>query len=73
MKETKVKIKEGEEYITLQSLLKVTGVIDTGGMVKAYLATEKVLVNSEPENRRGRKLYSGDIVEADGLRILVVK
>lgn len=73
VKETKIKIKEGEEYITLQSLLKVTGVIDTGGMVKAYLATEKVLVNNEPENRRGRKLYSGDIVETDGLRILVVR
>ena len=42
-------------------------------MVKAYLATEKVLVNNEPENRRGRKLYNGDIVETDGLRILVVR
>ena len=73
MKETKIKIKEGEEDITLQSLLKVTGVIDTGGMVKTYLATEKVLVNNEPENRRGRKLYNGDIVEIDGLRILVVR
>ena len=73
VKETKIKIKEGEEYITLQSLLKVTGVIDTGGMAKAYLATEKVLVNNELENRRGRKLYNGDVVETGGLKVLVVR
>ena len=73
MKETKIKIKKEEEYITLQSVLKLTGIVDTGGMVKAYLATEKVLVNNELENRRGRKLYSGDIVEASGLKILIEK
>ncbi len=73
VKETKIKIKKEEEYITLQSVLKLTGIVDTGGMVKAYLATEKVLVNNELENRRGRKLYSGDIVEASGLKILIEK
>lgn len=73
VKETKIKIKKEEEYITLQSVLKLTGIVDTGGMVKAYLATEKVLVNNESENRRGRKLYSGDIVEASGLKILIEK
>ena len=73
VKETKIKIKKEEEYITLQSVLKLTGIVDTGGMVKAYLATEKVLVNNELENRRGRKLYGGDIVEASGLKILIEK
>ena len=73
VKETKIKIKKEEEYITLQSVLKLTGIVDTGGMVKAYLATEKVLVNNELENRRGRKLYNGDIVEASGLKILIEK
>lgn len=73
VKETKIKIKKKEEYITLQSVLKLTGIVDTGGMVKVYLATEKVLVNNELENRRGRKLYSGDIVEASGLKILIEK
>ena len=58
-----VSLKENEEYITLQSLLKITNVISTGGMVKIYLAENEVLVNGEPENRRGRKLYSGDKVE----------
>lgn len=55
-----IKLTKGEEYITLQSLLKITSIISTGGMVKAYLAENVVLVNGERENRRGRKLYSGD-------------
>ena len=57
-----VLLKENEEYITLQSLLKLTGTISTGGMVKEYLNETTVLVNGERENRRGRKLYSGDEV-----------
>ena len=55
-----IKLNPGEEYITLQSLLKIVGVVPTGGMVKIYLAETSVLVNGERENRRGRKLYSGD-------------
>ena len=66
-----VKLRKGEEYITLQSLLKVTSIISTGGMAKMYLVDNEVLVNKERENRRGRKLYAGDIVEADGLVIEV--
>lgn len=55
-----VNLNKDEEFITLQSLLKITGTISTGGMVKAYLAENVILVNGERENRRGRKLYSGD-------------
>lgn len=62
----KVKIRGEEEYITLNVLLKITGIIDTGGMAKIYLKENVVLVNEESENRRGRKLYRGDVVEAEG-------
>ena len=58
-----ISILKGESYITLQSLLKVGGVISTGGMVKAFLMETIVLVNGEAENRRGRKLYPGDVIE----------
>lgn len=71
MKEIKIKIKEGEEYITLQSLLKLSGIIDTGGMAKHYLASNKVIVNGEEENRRGRKLYQGDKVIADNQTFII--
>ena len=52
-----------EEYMTLQSLLKLTNVISTGGMAKMYLQDNVVLVNGEAENRRGRKLYRGDKID----------
>ena len=55
-----INLEKDEEYLTLQSLLQIVGVISTGGMAKIYLVENDVLVNGEPENRRGRKLYSGD-------------
>ena len=73
MKNVKIKIKDGEEYITLQSLLKLTGVIDTGGMAKIYLANNEALVNGELENRRGRKLYPNDIVEVEDLKVTITR
>ncbi|BAB03722.1 S4 domain-containing protein YaaA [Halalkalibacterium halodurans] len=60
-------------YITLGQLLKEVGVIDTGGMAKWYLAEHEVLVNGESEDRRGKKLFSGDSVTlADGTVIDLV-
>ncbi|WP_096438043.1 S4 domain-containing protein YaaA [Alteribacter populi] len=62
--EQTVKI-EGE-FITLGQLLKEVGAIDTGGMAKWFLSEYVVYVNNEAENRRGRKLYRGDIVRLEG-------
>ncbi|MGG2094290.1 S4 domain-containing protein YaaA [Bacillus sp. S13(2024)] len=55
------------EYITLGQFLKLADVIDTGGAVKWFLQEHEVYVNKEPENRRGRKLYTNDIVEIPGI------
>ena len=52
-----------KEYITLQQFLKITDIISTGGQAKAFLQENDVYVNDEEEKRRGRKLYSGDIVK----------
>ncbi|WP_240376329.1 S4 domain-containing protein YaaA [Bacillus piscicola] len=54
------------EYITLGQLLKETGVIDSGGMAKMFLAEHAVSVNGEPEQRRGKKLYDGSNVHIEG-------
>ena len=51
------------EYITLGQFLKFANIIETGGREKEFLKTNVVLVNSIEENRRGRKLYRGDVVE----------
>ena len=62
MGEKIIKLRKDEQYITLQSLLQVGGVISTGGMVKIFLQENEVKVNDEHEDRRGRKPYPGDKV-----------
>lgn len=54
------------EYITLQQLLKIEDIISSGGEAKYFLAENEVFVNGEKENRRGKKLYPGDIVKVLG-------
>jgi len=54
------------EMITLGQFLKLSDVIQSGGMAKWFLSEHEVLVNDEPDNRRGRKLYVGDVVEIEG-------
>ena len=66
-----IKLRKDEEYITLNILLKIADIIPTGGMAKIYLAENDVFVNGEKENRRGRKLYRGDIVRAEKTEFLI--
>jgi len=49
-------------FITLGQLLKYADLIHSGGEAKAYLAANKIIVNGEADNRRGRKIYPGDKV-----------
>lgn len=71
MKSEKIYIQT--EYITLGQLLKLTNMFDSGGMIKHYLQQEGVLVNSEIEHRRGRKLYENDVVEVNGHSFMICK
>jgi ribosome-associated protein len=50
------------EMIRLGELLKLAGVVESGGEAKVLLMTTEVLVNGELENRRGRQLRAGDEV-----------
>jgi ribosome-associated protein len=50
--------------IRLGQLLKVAGIVDSGGEAKALLTSGGVTVNGEPEARRGRQLVPGDVVAA---------
>lgn len=47
-----------DDYITLQALLKETGIIQSGGAIKTFLSEYPVLFNGEPENRRGKNSVS---------------
>ncbi len=53
-------IKIETEYIKLQDLLKLGGVVDTGGAAKLAIQGGQVSVNGEPCTMRGKKMRSGD-------------
>ena len=71
MVQKNIKLRKDEEYITLGVLLKIAGIIDTGGQAKYFLSKNVVLVNDEEDNRRGRKLYHGDKVQIQGQTFLI--
>lgn len=54
------------DYITLGQFLKLADCISTGGQAKFFLLETRILVNDEPDNRRGRKLYPDDRVTVEG-------
>ena len=55
-----------EESIRLGQFLKLADLAETGSDAKELIAAGEVLVNGEPETRRGRQLRAGDVVELDG-------
>lgn len=54
------------EYITLGQFLKLADVIESGGEAKMFLAQNEVLIDGTPDNRRGRKLRGGEVIEILG-------
>ncbi len=50
------------EYIKLDQFLKLADIVSSGGEARFWIQENPILVNGEPENRRGRKLRPGDIV-----------
>ena len=67
------KIKIKSEYITLGQFLKFVGIIDCGSYAKQFLLENKVFINNEQDQRRGRKIYPGDIVAIGSNRYEVDK
>lgn len=63
MRKLHEKIEIETEYITLGQFLKLANILESGGMIKAFLQEQGAVVNGETEHRRGRKLYVNDVVE----------
>ena len=57
-----MKFKLEDEYIQLQNVLKVCGLVDSGAMAKNIIQDGLVKVNGELETRRGKKIRVGDVV-----------
>ncbi|BAM46135.1 S4 domain-containing protein YaaA [Amphibacillus xylanus] len=63
MKPEKIQIKT--DYIQLGQFLKLANIVDSGGSVKYFLNDYAVFVNGDQDQRRGKKLYPGDIIEVE--------
>ncbi len=61
------------EHITLDALLKATGLAGSGGEAKLQIQAGEVAVNGEVDLRRGRKLRAGDVVTARGRRVQLTR
>lgn len=59
------------EFIKLDSLLKLAGLVETGGEAKLLIQKGQVEVNGEVCTMRGKKLRPGDSVTLDGRTVAI--
>ena len=59
------------EFIRMDALLKLSGLVMTGGEAKALIQGGEVKFNDEVCLMRGKKVRDGDCVELDGSRVTV--
>lgn len=58
----KFNLQPGYEFIQLNQLLKLLGLVDTGGEANQVIADGEVKVNNLTDNRKRKKLHVGDVV-----------
>ncbi len=62
-----------DEFIKLGQALKAANLCESGVDAKFCIQDGLVKVNGEIDERRGRKLYDGDVVEFEGHQIKICK
>ncbi len=60
-----------DEYIKLGQALKLAGLVSSGVEAKIFIQEGLVMVNGEVDDRRGRKLYPGDVFSLNGEEVKV--
>jgi ribosome-associated protein len=61
----------GHEYIQLNQLLKILGLVDTGGEANQRIVDGEVIVNSEIEYQKRKKLRASDVIFFDKKKITI--
>ena len=69
MKQMQVNIRT--EFIRMDALLKLAGLVMTGGEAKAVIQGGEVTFNGEVCEMRGKKVRAGDVVSYDGTAVTV--
>ena len=70
MKNNKISIKE--DFIRLDSAMKLADMVVTGGHAKIVIQEGEVKVNGEVCTMRGKKLHKGDKIEFEGVLVEIV-
>jgi len=60
------------EYVEVNQLLKLVGVVDSGGAGKNMVASGAVKVDGKAESRKTAKIRAGQVVSLGDVRITVV-
>lgn len=64
---------EDHDYIELCNLLKITGLVESGGRAKTLISDGQVKVDNKVEYRKRCKLRSGQQVEFEGQLVKVIQ
>ena len=70
MEINKISIKE--DFIRLDSAMKLADMVVTGGHAKIVIQEGEVKVNGEVCTMRGKKLHKGDKIEFEGVLVEIV-
>lgn len=62
---------QGQKYIELNNLLKIMGLINSGGMAKIVIAEGRIKVDGVVELRRRCKVRTGQQIEFEGRTIVI--
>ena len=68
-----IHLRENDEFIKLGQALKKADLEGSGVDAKMDIQAGLVKVNGQVEERRGRKLYEGDVFEYDGTQVKIEK
>ena len=60
-----------KEPIELYKILKIEGMVSSGGAAKIEISEGKVLVNGAVETRKRKKIVSGDVIEYESEKVRI--
>jgi ribosome-associated protein len=65
------RIKITTEYIKLEQMMKLAGIVGSGSEAKMIINDGKVKVDGKVELQRGKKLRAGNIIEYNGISYII--
>ena len=63
---------QGRPFITLNNLLKVEGLVESGGVAKQVISEGLVKVDEQVELRKRCKIIAGQKIEFGGARVKII-